>query len=97
MELAITRERSDKWYPHLCRIAIERGYLDSRGKHHKPTLKEIAEWTGLSLHSLKAWLKPITSKSHRPMPRSAIRLILHEFALHDHSVYRWRIQLDRCR
>lgn len=97
MDVAITRERSDRWYPHLFRTALERGYADRWGKRHKPTLKEVADWTGHSTHTLRAWLKPITARSHRNMPRHAIRLILHEFNLRDHSSYDWKNSLRKCR
>jgi hypothetical protein len=97
LKTAITRERSDLFYAHLLRRAMHQGvFLPSSG-HFQPTLEQIAEWTGINLWSLQAWLKPLTSRSHRPMPRWAIRLIVHEIWLLDQSTYEWEAMLKKCR
>lgn len=65
--------------------------------HRQPTLEDISEWTGIAIWSLQAWLKPITTRSHRPMPRWALRLIVHELRLRDQSTYDWAALLKKCR
>jgi transcriptional regulator with XRE-family HTH domain len=69
-------------YPKLFRAALQIS-------NPRPSLSDIAEWTGFSRWALEAWLKRPTARSHRVMPKSALRLILHE--LHFHG----RIRDDR--
>lgn len=38
------------------------------------TRAQIAESLGVSEHSVNAWLKPETSKGHRPVPESVLKL-----------------------
>jgi hypothetical protein len=89
LELAIARARPELLYSHLLKTAIKSGLLKASSGHAKVTLPMLSEWTGYSIDTLQSWLRPRTSPGHRPMPRYAIRLILHEFKLRDQSRYPW--------
>lgn len=47
---------------------------------HQLTRAQLAERTGYSVDAVNAWLKPITSKSHRDIPPRALRLIESELS-----------------
>lgn len=84
LKQATSRQTADEWYPRLFQKARERGIVLRDGGHYTPTLEDIADWTGHSVRTIKSWLHPPSRKSHRKMPRSAIRLVLWEFLAHDH-------------
>lgn len=96
LEHANARARPELLYPHLLRCAIKSGFLRAIGGHTKVSLPMVAEWTGYSVDTLQSWLRPMTSVGHRPMPRSAIRLIIHELKLRDQSTYPWDRILKLC-
>ena len=96
-ETAIARARPDTMYPHLLRQALKAGILRAASGHTTVSLALLSEWTGFGIDTMKAWMRPKTSTAHRTMPRSAIRLILHEFKLRDQSKYAWDKLLELCR
>lgn len=96
-DIAIARARPDTLYPHLFRQAMKAGVLRAMGGHSEVSYQDVADWTGFSIDALRSWTRPKTSDSYRPMPRSAIRLILHEFKARDQSTYTWDRLLALCR
>lgn len=96
MRLAMQRARPDLLYPHLLRQCIRQGITLKGGKHHAPTLAEVADWIGRHRATVEAWLRPLASKTYRQMNRGSARLVIHEFRLRDHSRYDWLRLLRRC-
>lgn len=90
LRLAIARARPEFLHQHLLRCALENGVLRAVGGHVDVTVRMLADWTGFSVPTIRAWLRPHTNRSYRPMPRHAIRLVLHEFMSRDQSKYSWR-------
>lgn len=95
-ELAIARGRPDTLYPHILRTVMQAGFMRSSEGHKPLTAPMITEWTGYSVDTIQAWLRPRTSSTYRVMPRAAIRLILHEIKLRDQSKYPWDRLLKLC-
>lgn len=60
----------------------------------RPTLEQLAGWTGLGIWALRAWLLPPTSAAHRRMPRYALRLALWELAGRDRIRAEWIVLLQ---
>ena len=96
-DVALARSRADLFYPHLLRKCLERGIFTAAEGRRNPTQAEVAEWCDYSPHVVECWLRPVTSKSRRKMSRRAIRLVIHEFKLHDSSNYNWDGLLRYCR
>jgi len=95
LKTAIRRARPELLYQHLLRTLLDNGILRASSGHQRVTVSMLAEWTGYSVDTIQSWLRPITSKGHRPMPRYAMRLVVHEFRLRDQSKYPWASMLDR--
>jgi hypothetical protein len=97
MKTAMLTEYVGSYRRHLFRAVLNQGiFIINRG-HVKVTLPIVADWTGFSLRVLKAWLQPMSSRTRRTMPLSAIRLVIHEFWLHDEGSYDWPKMLRKCR
>jgi hypothetical protein len=102
LKTAMITERLGIYRAHLFRTVLEQGVFcfdphPDRYGRHKPTLPEVAQWTGYSLRVLKAWLQPPSSPTRREMPLPAIRLIIHEFWMRDEGHYDWPKLLRKCR
>lgn len=93
--IAMSRSRSDLFYPYLLKQALKRGIFTLEGRRY-PEQLEVAGWCDYGIEALQAWTRPITSVSRRKMPRRAIRLIIHEFKLRDKSKYDWDLVLRYC-
>ena len=95
LKVAMSRARPDLFYAHLLRKCLERGIFTTEGRRY-PTPREVAAWCDYGPEAFKAWLRPVTSKCRRKMPRRSISLVIHEYKLRDKSKYNWDLMLRYC-
>lgn len=102
IKTAIFASRADLYRAHLLRGIIDQGIFVANPRNgihgrYKPTLEDVAEWSGYSVRTIKSWLQPANSHTRRGMPLPAIRHIVLEFAFRDESAYAWQKALRKCR